>query len=359
MLMASPMRIPFGSLLIFALGGGVALSQTEAPGRHGTLERVKVHGTGLEGNLSGDSPDRDVSIYLPASYKTNANRRYPVVYMLHGFTDSDTHWYSDPKHFVNIPTVLDKAFADGTTREMIMVTPNAFTRFQGSMYSTSVTIGDWEGFVARELIAYVDSHYRTIASAGSRGLAGHSMGGYGAIRIGMKYPEIFSSVYLLSPCCLTPPNPSAVVASGSSKAEAVKSVEDIGKADFGTKVALASAAAWSPNPKKAPLFVDLLIQEGQFQPAVAARWAANAPLALIDQHVSTLKQLHALAFDAGVQDVRIAASIKVLDQILTDYQIVHTYETYEGNHTNRVAERIETKVMPFFSKNLSFERPLR
>lgn len=68
---------------------------------------------------------------------------------------------------------------------MIVVMPNAFTAFQGSMYSSSVTTGDWEGFVAREPVGSIDGHYRTIASVGSRGLAGHSMGGYGTPRIGI------------------------------------------------------------------------------------------------------------------------------------------------------------------------------
>src|SRR5438270_3198575 len=99
---------------------------------------------------------------------------------------------------------MDQALSDGSTREMIVVMPDAYTRFKGSMYSSSVTTGDWEDYISQELVAYVDAHYRTIAAAASRGLAGHSMGGYGAIRVGMKHPEVFSSIYLLSPCCMGP-----------------------------------------------------------------------------------------------------------------------------------------------------------
>jgi enterochelin esterase-like enzyme len=240
---------------------------------------------------------------------------------------------------------------------MILVMPNAYTRYQGSMYSNSVTTGDWEDFVARELVAYIDSHYRTIPQAASRGLSGHSMGGYGTIRIGMKHPEVFSSIYVLSPCCMTPPDPQG--GRGGGRAEAVRTFADIDQADFGAKAALASAAAWSPNPKNPPLFLDLPTRDGQPQPAIAAKWAANAPLAMVDQYISNLKRLRAIAFDAGLQDAGIAASIKVLDQILTDNQVPHTYETYEGTHTSRIAERIETKVWPFFSKNLSFEAARR
>jgi enterochelin esterase-like enzyme len=319
----------------------------------GSVERIKVHGKGLENNLEGDSPDRDVSIYLPPSYKTSPKRRYPVIYFLHGFTDNDGQWYGVTKHWINLPTVVDKVFTDGQTQEMIIVTPNAYTRYRGSMYSNSATTGNWEDFVAKELVDYIDQHYRTIPKAASRGLAGHSMGGYGTIRIGQKHPEIFSSLYLLSPCCMTAnmnrtPTPELL-----AKLEAIKSPDDVEKADFGTQAMFASAAAWSPNPTKPPFFIDLPIENGQAQPLVAAKWAANAPLAMIDQYVYNLKQFHALAFDAGNRDQSIAASIKVLDKVLTDYKISHTYEEYEGDHINRIAERIEQKMLPFFSKHLS------
>ena len=67
-------------LLALVFGAG----QTAAPTKKGTVERIKVHGKSLEVNLEGDSPDRDVFVYLPPSYATNRNQRYPVVYLLHG-----------------------------------------------------------------------------------------------------------------------------------------------------------------------------------------------------------------------------------------------------------------------------------
>src|SRR6202167_486468 len=272
----------------------------------GTMERIKVHGKALEGNLEGDSADRDVSIYLPPSYATERNRRYPVIYLLHGYTDSDDLWFGTKEHFINVPTVTDKALASGGTREMIIVMPNAYTAYQGSMYSSSPTPGDWETFVARELVAYVDSHYRTIPDSASRGLAGHSMGGYGTVRIGMKNPDVFSSLYILSPCCMTAninPKP-------SPKAATIHTPADLAQADFGTKAQFASAAAWSPNPKNPPLFLDLPYKGDELQPAVVAKWAANAPLAMIDQYISNLRKMHAIAMDAGDKDEPIASTVR-------------------------------------------------
>ncbi len=326
----------------------------QAASQRGAVERIVVHGKGLEGNLEGDSPDRHVSIYLPASYKAHPERRYPVIYFLHGFTDDDAEWYGFKKHWINLPAVIDKAAAAGETREMIVVTPDAYTRFAGSMYSNSITTGDWEDYVARELVASVDAHFRTIPHAASRGLAGHSMGGYGTMRIGMKHPEIFSSIYLLSPCCMMPgfggaPNPQMQAA-----VAAVHNMDDFAKASFFTKAMFASAAAWSPDPKNPPFFIDLPTGGEKSQAMVRDRWTANAPMAMIDQYVTNLRKLHAIGFDAGEQDPQIEASIKVLDQVLTNYGIPHGFETYQGTHISRIAERIETKMLPFFSKNLSF-----
>jgi len=331
-------------------------SAQDTAGRRGTVERIKVHGKGLEGNLEGDSPDRDVSVYLPPSYGKDKKRRYPVVYFLHGFTDSDDKWYGFTKHWINLPEVVNKAFADPNVGEMILVTPNAYTRYGGSMYSNSVTTGDWEDYVANELVAYIDAHYRPIAQAASRGLAGHSMGGYGSLRIGQKHPEVFSSVYLLSPCCLTP-NTRTAEGNGeiTSRIQAVKEPADIEKADFMTKIIFASGAAWSPNPKKPPFYMDLPLSSDETQPSITAKWTANAPLASIDQYIPNLKKLHALAFDAGDKDTGIAASIKVMDAMLNNYNIKHTYEEYGGDHINRIGERIETKMLQFFTQNLSFK----
>jgi enterochelin esterase-like enzyme len=334
--------------IVFA---AVVSAQVSTP-PHGTVAVISVHGASLEGNLEGDSPDRQVSIYLPPSYQRDGARRYPVVYLLHGYTDTDDRWFGRVRHFIDVPAVADRAVA-ARAREMIIVMPNAYTRYQGSMYSSSLTTGDWENFIARELVTYIDSHYRTIANRMSRGLAGHSMGGYGTLRIGMKHPDVFSSVYALSACCLML-NERLFAASGdSSPAEAIGSFEEFEKADFGTKAQFASAAAWSANPARPPFFLDLPTRNGQLQPLVVAKWAANAPLAMAEQYLSNLKQLKSIAFDAGDKDTAIAATSRMLDAMFTSYKLPHVFEIYDGNHVNHIADRVEKHVLPFFSKNLA------
>lgn len=341
---------------MFVLSPGVVIAQGKQLAK-GTVQRIKVHGKELEGNLSGDSADRFVSVYLPASYQANPKKRYPVLYFLHGYTDDDAKFYGLKKHWMVLPPILDSVFAKNPSQEMIVVTPDAYTRFQGSMYSNSVTTGNWEDFIAKGLVAYIDRRYRTLAVKESRGLSGHSMGGYGALRIGQKNPNVFSCIYLLSPCCLNSTSfPSQNIPASYLRADSIKTMEDFQKADFGTKAVLASAAAWSPNPANPPFYIDLPAKDGKLQTWVLDKWDANRPLNSLDQYVFNIRQLKAIAFDAGDKDVGIAASIRTLDNELNKYGVPHFFEVYQGDHINRVAERIETKMLKFFAENLSFEK---
>jgi S-formylglutathione hydrolase len=321
----------------------------QPPASAGKYERITVHGKSLEGNLAGDAADRKVSVYLPPSYAKETTRRYPVLYLLHGYTDSDSKWFGlSGTHFVNVQKAADKAYANGA-RELIIVMPDAFTKYQGSMYSSSVVTGNWEGFIAEELVAYVDKNYRTVATREARGLAGHSMGGYGTLRIGMKYPRVFSSLYAMSPCCMQAGEPDA---KEMASAAAVKTDEDLAKAGFITKAMLASAAAWSPNPTNPPRYFDLPIVDGKRKPETIAAWSANAPLTMLHQYVPALKSFDALAFDAGDRDFGIVDTVRTLDATLKGYSVAHVSEVYDGDHLNRIEERLVTKVMPFFSQHL-------
>jgi S-formylglutathione hydrolase FrmB len=179
------------------------------------------------------------------------------------------------------------------------------------------------------------------------------MGAYGALRLGMKAPQVFSSIYGLSACCLAANlamRPETLAA-----AEAIHTREDVAKAGRGPLGTLARAAAWSPNPKNPPLYLDLPVRDGKIRPEIVAKWAANAPLAMIEQYTASLHRLHAIAFDIGMQDEAVQpASVKALSDVMTQLDIAHTYETYEGMHSNKIGERIESKMLPFFTSNLSF-----
>lgn len=324
--------------------------------RHGSVERIKVHGASLEGNLEGDSPDRDVSIYLPPSYESAPKKRYPVIYLLHGYTANDMTWFHDGADSLGLAEIADRTFSNGRAQEMIVVAPNAFTRLQGSFYSNSVTTGNWEDFIATDLVTFIDTHYRTLARVESRGIAGHSMGGYGAMRIAIKHPTVFSSVYALNAISMGWPDFDKPLGSMTDAVLAVHSLLDFEKASFLARVSIAEAAAWSPNSRNPPLFLDLPVtQEGRPRMDIVTKWAVNLPVVQLDQYRRNLSKLHAIAFDAGNDDIPAVMSGEwEFDSALSLQGIPHSYETYRGNHINRLKERLATKVLPFFSTNLAF-----
>lgn len=311
-----------------------------------TVEHIKVHGAALEGNLEGDAVDREVLVFLPPGYASEKTRRYPVVYALHGYSIGAEQWSKE----IHVPQTIEGAFAQGA-QNMIVVLPDSKTVHNGSMYSSSVTTGDFERFISHDLVAYIDAHYRTIAKRSSRGLVGHSMGGYGASRIGMKHSEVFGSLYIMSPCCMTARGAGPVNPETEKALAGVQTAADSAKLPFGLRAQLASAAAWSPNPKNPPLYLDLPSRDGVVNQEVLAKWAANAPLAFVDQYIGNLRQYRAISIDVGDQDGLKAGAAK-LHEVLQSYGVANSFEIYSGTHTSAVAVRFQNYVMPFFHKNL-------
>ena len=268
-----------------------------------TVEHIKIHGAALEGNLEDEDVDRDALVFLPPSYATAKSRRYPVVYALHGYSIGAEQWSKE----IHVPQTIEGAFAKGA-QEMIVVLPDSKTVYNGSMYSSSVTTGDFENYMAHDVVAYMDAHYRTIPKRTSRGLVGHSMGGYGASRIGMKHPDVFGSLYIMSPCCMSArggrrrarrsgrrrgANIEAAVAAAKSPAESAKLP--------GLAHQLAFAAAWSPESQEAAALSRHAVWRMPSRKC-SNKWAANAPLAFVDQYIGNLKQYKAIAMDVGDQD---------------------------------------------------------
>jgi enterochelin esterase-like enzyme len=270
-----------------------------------------------------------------------------VVYALHGFFIGAEQWSGE----IHVPQTIEGAFASGT-KNLIVVLPDSKTVHNGSMYSSSPTTGDFENFVAHDLVTAIDARYRTLARRESRGLVGHSMGGYGTVRIGMKHAEVFGALYVMSPCCLSAREPPS--AEIMKELESVKTPADSAHLSFFARATLASASAWSPDPQKPPLYLDLPVVNGQPQPEVLARWAANAPLAFVDQYIASLKKYSAIALDVGDQDGLRVDTAKLQDA-LQRYGIASTFEEYKGTHTSAVAVRFQDHVLPFFGKQLCFE----
>ena len=324
--------------LIAAAAAFAALAAAPAEAR---TEKIKVHGVSLEGNLEGNSPDRDVYVFLPPSYDASANKRYPVVYFLHGYSvGADAY-----DGLAKVQEAVDQAAAAGN--EMIVVMPDVLTKFKGAMFGASVTTGDFERYVAQDLIGYVDGHYRTIANAQSRGLSGHSMGGYGTLKIAMKYPGIFSSIYAMAPCCLSP---STMTAEQIAQFTAM-TPEQIAAGQGFALATPATLSAWAPDPQNPPYYVSTGVKDGVVDPLLNARLHANSPLVLLPQYIPAMKALEAIRVEVGDKDFLLRDDTWMHEEF-DRFGVAHEWKVFEGDHGNRVHDRIRSELLPFFAAHL-------
>jgi S-formylglutathione hydrolase FrmB len=336
-----------------------------AEARPGTVVEGAIDSQALRGNLLGDSPRRPVQVYLPPSYNREPQRRYPVVYLLHGYQGNAGQWMAGGAEW-NVRDAVDRVVAAGKAREMIVVMPDAHNRLGGSFYTDSVATGNWEQLLCRELVGHVDRKYRTLAHPACRGIAGHSMGGYGAILLAMKHPETFGAVYGLSPAVLGWGGDLSAENPEWDTALSLRTLADFdaaGQSHYIAQAFVAMAAAWSPDPDRPPFFGNLpLSGQGaarQRREGAWARWSANMPVYMADQYRANLARLRGIAFDVGRQDpfTHIPLSCRAFARALARNRIAHTFEEYEGDHNDHVPGRLEAKMLPFFSRVLASEIP--
>jgi S-formylglutathione hydrolase FrmB len=346
-----------GRSLGWLVAGCVATaSSVHAQSIGGKLVADTLHSRALEHNLYGDTPDRPMLVYLPASYASSPTKRYPVVYLLHGFGGNERTFVT----LGHVPAAMDTLVASGAVREMIIVMPSARNVFDGSFYTNSSSAGNWDDFIAKELVQYIDRKYRTIARPESRGLGGHSMGGYGTLAVGMRHAgDVYGALYALSACCTSVSRTPGRSEGMWDSLATLPSPAAAARLQFIPKVMLALSAAFSPNPSAPPLYVSLPFtrRDGAMRlvDSVYEKWVSDAPLDMIPSHAASLKRLQGLTFDVGLSDQLVPpASLMRVDSALTKAGVAHTFETYDGDHTNRVAARVALRLLPFFSRTLDF-----
>jgi enterochelin esterase-like enzyme len=307
------------------IGGQGAFAQT------GKVVSFVLNSKALQ-NTGGEDPNRKVSVYLPPNYDAST-QRYPVVYYLHGFMGKDNI-------FPQMQAILDEGIKRNKIRPFIFVQADQYTLFEGSFYSNSSLTGNWDEFESKELVEYVDKNFRTLPNRESRGIAGHSMGGYGAFKIGMLHPEVFSSIYALSPGLLAMVKEFGPNSTSFKEVQNVKTQEELKKTYY-PKVLVAVGRAWSPNPNKPPFFCDFPFSyEGDkmiVNQAVLEKWEANMPVYMVDKYADNLRKMTAIKLDWGRNDSpRFPVQIGMLSQRLENLGINHFTEEYIGDHGNKI-----------------------
>ena len=299
----------------------------------------------LAGNPAGDPHVRRVPVYLPPAYDTEPERRFPVLHVLSGFTGRGRMLLNDNPWSPALDDRLDALIAAGCG-ELIVVMPDAFTRFGGSQYLNSTATGRYEDHLVGELVPWVDARFRTRPGREHRGVAGKSSGGYGALVLGMRHPDVFGALACHSgdmyfDYCYRADVPKACTVlqrAGGPGAflTAFEARRQKDKDDFLALNILAMAACYSPDPA-AELGVALPfdLATGAFRDDVWARWLAHDPLALLAAHADALRSLRLLYLDCGSRDeFHLHHGARLFTRELARLGIAHTYEEFDDGHMN-------------------------
>lgn len=317
---------------------------------------VSFEAPSLKGNSLKENAERKLSIYLPPGYNKSVSR-YPCLYFLHGFMGNHI-----PDASVKLHQLFDDAIRNGIIQPFIAVFPNSATKFGGSFYTNSSSSGKWADYIAYDVVNYMDSHFRTIPKKESRGICGHSMGGYGTIKISMTHPGVFGAAYALSPGImdwaaeLVPEHPSFRIISDAKSMDEVKN-------DAFAMGFLALGSIFSPLPNhppfdcKIPVWYENGIMKTDSQ--VMRIWEEQFPNRMISRYRESFIELNALAIDWGTEDERLHIPYNCRDLVskLREENIPVRAEAYKGGHSDKLGGkngRFYAHMLPFFAKHLEF-----
>jgi enterochelin esterase-like enzyme len=345
----------------------------------------KIPAPSLAGNLFGDSTQQPVAIYFPPSYGTS-KLRYPVVYFLPGFGDGIAPYLDGTYQGFRLQNIMDSLIRVGVVKEMIVVVINGRNYLGGSFYTNSPATGNWEDFVVKDVVTYIDSRYRTILRPRARGIAGHSMGGYGALSLAMRYPDLFGSAYAMSPGLFAESGLEETLMfaerqtidnylaleRGLASLDREQATVVFGKIidsltasqDWSAIFTLAYGAAFSSRPgKNCPhisypysLRNDSLVMDT----LVWKRWESGFGdlAAKVKGNRVNLQKLTALAIEYGATDEAtwIPKGCRYLSQALEKEGIPFQTVAFEGGHQDKLGERLAQYMLPFFTEYLLFQK---
>ncbi|HEY5849736.1 MAG TPA: alpha/beta hydrolase-fold protein [Lysobacter sp.] len=323
------------------------------------LVTAQIASTSFANSRIGIHPLRKATVYLPPGY-ADSRRRFPVVYFLSNFFEDQTAPFASN----DAKGVFDAAIAAGVIGDVIVVTADFSTPTGTSWFVNSAATGNWEDFMVRELVPYIDQHYRTMPRSASRGIAGDRAGGHGAIRFGMRHPDVFGAVYALHPIGVGQGVQTMFSRPDWALLERAASPDDL-RADGYSLVFTSVFQAFLPDPGRPPLF---------FSPParrVGDRLEVDAALTerlqdgffldrQVADHASNLKRLRGMKFDWARGDTVAdhIVSLQAFTRTLDEYAIPYEAEEYRGGWGERnwgLDGRVYTDMLPFFQTKLLFE----
>ena len=297
----------------------------------------------LKTNPLKDPSLRKLVLYLPPDYP-HSQKKYPVLFLLSGFTGKGAMFLNQDAFSEAMDEKLNRLIRTKKIQPMVVVMPDCFTYYGGSQYLDSEALGLYETHLIQELVPYIKNNFPVETDRKAWAVAGKSSGGYGALVLSMRHPDVFSIAACHSgdmgfEYCYLPDFPQAMIElekSGGIPAF-MKKFYALKKKDgnsFLTLNIVAMAAAYSPNLQNKPHFIDLPFhpQTGEILPAIWDKWLAWDPLRMIDRNQAALKRLN-LFVDCGTQDeFRLYAGSRMFAARLKELNIPLHYEEFDDTH---------------------------
>ncbi len=267
----------------------------------------------LAGNPLGDPTARRIAVWLPPSYGQAPDRRYPLILWLAGYAGTGEMMFSGTPWQPGLGERLDALVASGKMGEAIVAAPDCFTRWGGAQYLDSPALGNYETHLTREVIPALDQRLRTIPGREGRAVGGKSSGGFGALVLAMRHPDLFSAVAshagdMAFELSLLPELPVAARTlrrhGGITRFLAdFEAREKKGGDAFATIMVLATAGAYSPAPgRDHGIALPFDLETGEIDWEVWRRWKSWDPVELIGAHAQALRQMKLIYLDAGTRD---------------------------------------------------------
>ena len=333
---------------------------TENEQTQGTVQILKHESEVLKNNSPGDKFVRDLYVYLPPGYESETDVNFPTVYCLTGFTGRGKMFLNDAAFAPNLAERLDKLIGDGTIKPMIAVLPDCFTRYGGSQYVNSSATGNYEDYLTKEIVPFVDENFRTIKDKNFRAVMGKSSGGYGALIMAMRHADQFGLA------CSTAGDAYFEFCYFPGIAEGFRSIkgdpqalierfwrEDARKSkdDFAALNTIGMSACYSPN-ENSDLGFDLPfdLKTGEIRWDVWERWLEHDPVRLVEKWAENLKSLKLLYIDAGTRDeFYLDLGAKILCEKLKQFGVPFIHEEFDDGHMN-IGYR-QTRSLELISQN--------
>ena len=312
-------------------------------GRVETFEHVSDV---LANNPLNDPVRRSISVYLPPDYD-ESSRHYPVLWLLAAYTSSGPASLAWRNHGENLPQRLDRLIASGDLPPVICVLPDSYTSLGGNQFVDSPAIGDYASYLVDELIPTVDQRYRTIAEAAGRAAFGKSSGGFGAMHLAARFPDVFGGiashagdcgfdrVYLrdFPSCC------DELALHDHDLERFVRRfwrMRKPGYRAFHALMVLCLAASYSPAMGQAMnLQLPFDLHTCRLNEEVWQQWLAFDPLQFDAPALDNLSGLRALWLDAGNRDQYfIHYGTRELHHRFEKHGLAHRYEEFDGNHSS-------------------------